>query len=176
MSNENTVPQKLIQRYNNLIQKIGEKYQQSKFYKKSYKKSGAYLDAQDYSHYFSFHPSITKIQGNKEIIVPHRIHLKINGMRPQLVIELKIDEESFRLVPKTDSVKNFKEYIVDKNYKVILDEIEKISNFIIEFSKENKVKVIDYDKPPPAMDTILLMNKYKKYKLKYLILKNLILK
>ena len=77
MSNENTVPPKLIQRYNDLIQEIGEKYIPLEFYKKSYKVSGAYLDAPDNSHYFSFHPSITRIQGNKELIVPHRIHLKI---------------------------------------------------------------------------------------------------
>lgn len=158
---------------------MGENYELTDNYKKSYKQSGVYIDREDGSHYFSFHTIIKRINKyGEEIIIPRKIHLKIyREIDGEIIIELRLessDDGKILLVPKDSSRSDFDTFV--KAGSVILQEINNINDFLQDF----KGKFIDTSQKPPPLnfgDTKqfpeLGSNKYLEYKLKYFLLKSL---
>lgn len=174
---EQTVPPKLIARYNDMITSLGENYKPTNNYQKSYKQSGVYIEDKKNPHikYISFHPN------NKDDPIPYKIHLRnppCSDKCRKRMLDLKLHQENDDVTiilkepnPKFSECKH--DGCLDDEIKA---EIKNLNTFFTNYIKENNIVLrdttpvkFDLKKDFPALG----LNKYLEYKLKYFLLKSL---
>tara|TARA_Y100000589_G_scaffold330574_2_gene380671 strand:- start:560 stop:1114 length:555 start_codon:yes stop_codon:yes gene_type:complete len=167
---EPTVPPKLIYRYNDMIRSLKDEYKPTGNFEISDKDSGVYIQDKDYPSvkYFSFHYS--KEEDGK--VKPHRIHFKNkpcsnNCRKKKPIIDLKIiqDGDSILLIAKEPLREKCKKCLEESSINM---EIQNLNAFFAKYIREKKIVLRDTTPIPLNFDS-----KYHEYKLKYLILKNI---
>lgn len=166
-----TVPKELIDIYENILNEIATRYEPTSYYLKSEKISGVYLNSRDKSHHISFHTTVEK-KGTNEILT-RRIHVRYKN-NYIIHLQLIVNYGTIQLVPKEESESDFETYI---KQSFISEEIDNLNKFFSNINPKGRFN-IDKSQKPPRFNLNqdfppLGKNKYLEYKLKYLILKNI---